>query len=68
MKRSNLSRQDLLESLRTQAQIEEPAKVQIARLERSGEISALPREGEPQVVEVTVEEGVQTVRVEWQTK
>ncbi len=68
MKKSNLSRQDLLESLRTQMQIEDPAKVQIARLERSGEISALPREGEPQVVEVTVEEGVQTVRVEWHTK
>ena len=39
------------------------AYCQVARLERSGQISVIPAAREPQVIEVKVEQGVQTVRV-----
>lgn len=64
MQESHISEQDLQEALRRQAQIEDVSRVKAARLERSGEISALPMEKEAQVIEVTVAEGVQTVRIE----
>jgi len=38
--------------------------VKLAYLERNGGISVIPRKPEPRVLEVAVEEGVQTVRIE----
>ncbi len=42
----------------------DPGRVQRAYLERSGKISVVPFKRKPRVVDVAVESGVQTVRVE----
>jgi uncharacterized membrane protein YcaP (DUF421 family) len=64
MRGGHISRNDLLAALRTQARVTSPEEVEEARLERSGEISVMPRDGAPRVVEISVQEGVQTVRLE----
>lgn len=61
--KSHISRQDLLGALRTEAGIDDPAKVKVARLERSGDISAIPGETQPKILEVAVADGVQTIRI-----
>lgn len=66
MQRSHISRDDLLGALRFNGNVDDPEKVQTAYLERSGDISVMKRETEPRVIEVTVEEGVQTVRIQLQ--
>jgi uncharacterized membrane protein YcaP (DUF421 family) len=67
MQRSHISRRDLLQSLRIGQGTEDLSTIDEAYLERSGDISFIPRPSTPQVLEITVEEGVQTVRIEWQT-
>ncbi len=64
MRSSNITERDLLGALRSTAQLEDPSKVRVAYLERSGDISAIEDTGEPQVVEIQVADGVQTVRIE----
>ncbi|MBW3633480.1 MAG: DUF421 domain-containing protein [Chloroflexi bacterium] len=64
MGKSHLSANDLESALRTNAKMADPAQVAEARLERSGDISILTEEREPRVVEVEVQDGVQTVRIE----
>lgn len=64
MDREHVTEGDILEELRQQGKLEDPAKVKVARLERSGQVSVLKREEPPKVVEVRVENGVQTVRIE----
>jgi uncharacterized membrane protein YcaP (DUF421 family) len=62
MARSHISQGDLHEHLRLQG-VSDLAEVKEARKERSGEISVIKRE-ETRVLEVSVAEGVQTVRIE----
>lgn len=62
MRKSHLSDDDLELALREEAQVTDVSRVQEARLERSGNISVLTRSA-PRVVEVEVQEGVQTVRI-----
>lgn len=64
MQRSHISEDDLLAALRSAAQIDDVEKVARAVLERSGDISVVERDGEPRVISVQVEAGVQTVRLE----
>ncbi|MGB3636661.1 MAG: YetF domain-containing protein [Rivularia sp. (in: cyanobacteria)] len=64
MRKSHISKKDLESSLRSQAKLTEPSQVEIARLESSGDISVLPKDKQPQVIEVSVEEGVKTIRIE----
>ena len=63
MRRSHISENDLLASLRAGAQLEDVEEVAIARLERSGDISAIERKQPARVIEIQVEAGVQTVRL-----
>jgi uncharacterized membrane protein YcaP (DUF421 family) len=63
MRRSHISEEDLLASLRSQSQLERVDDVRIARIERSGDISAIEKEGELRTVTVAVADGVQTVRI-----
>ena len=63
---AHLSEQDLRSALRVQSQIQDPERVQIARLERSGDISAIEARREPCVIEYDVDEGVKTIRLEIQ--
>lgn len=64
MQKSHITKHDLVEALRTNAKLSDPGKVQLAHLERSGDISAIPCDHQPHVVEIAVEAGVQTVRLE----
>ena len=64
LRRSGVSELDLEQALRTQARITDPALVRRATLERDGTISVLPADAAARVVEVSVAQGVQTVRVE----
>ncbi|MEH2067704.1 MAG: YetF domain-containing protein [Nostoc sp.] len=63
LKKAHVSQSDLIASLRSNAHLSDPTQVKVARLERSGQISVIPRVCEPQVIEMTVEQGVQIVRV-----
>jgi uncharacterized membrane protein YcaP (DUF421 family) len=62
MRKSHLSDRDLLEMLRLNGKVNDPADVAAAYLERNGEISVLPFRA-PRVVDVEVLPGVQTVRI-----
>lgn len=61
---AHISENDLREALRLHAHLTDPSKVKTALLERSGDISVIPLNGVPKVVEISVREGVQTVRIE----
>lgn len=64
MRSSNITRRDLLGALRSNARTDDLSRVQVARLERSGEISVIEAEREPQAVTLAVADGVQSVRIE----
>lgn len=64
MRRISISREDLLESLRLGASIEDPSQARRVYVERNGELSVIPFPKEPRVVEVTAEAGVQRIRIE----
>ncbi len=64
MRSTSLSENDLAEALRLQGKKPDPSRVERAYLERNGNISVITREEPPRVVEVTVADGVQTVRIE----
>jgi uncharacterized membrane protein YcaP (DUF421 family) len=64
MRRGSISTKDLEQALREQTGQADPARVERAYLERSGKISVVPSTRAPRVVDVSVESGVQTVRIE----
>ncbi|MBV6626526.1 MAG: DUF421 domain-containing protein [Rivularia sp. (in: Bacteria)] len=64
MHKSHISEKDLESSLRSQAKLTEVSQVEIARLESSGDISVLPKEKIPHIIDVRVEEGVKTIKIE----
>lgn len=64
MKKAHVSQADLMSSIRSYAHLSEVSEVKAARFERNGQISIIPAARKPQIIEVKVEEGVQTVRLE----
>jgi uncharacterized membrane protein YcaP (DUF421 family) len=66
MRRKVLSRGDLEETLRLHGKLDDLGRVREARFEPSGNISILEKPKEPRIVEIRVQEGVQTVRLEIQ--
>jgi uncharacterized membrane protein YcaP (DUF421 family) len=62
LREANLSRDDLDQALREQG-ASGPAGVSRAVLERGGSISVVTAEREPRVLDITVADGVQTVRI-----
>jgi uncharacterized membrane protein YcaP (DUF421 family) len=64
MRRKSLSERDLEEALRLKASLENCEQVKEARFERNGDISIIKKKAEPKVVEISVRDGVQTVRIE----
>jgi uncharacterized membrane protein YcaP (DUF421 family) len=64
LRKSHITHQDLMSGLRDSANIDDPEKVSRAYLERSGDITVVKKRSEPKVIEISVAEGVQTVRVE----
>lgn len=63
MRRSEISEKDLLGSVRLIGRLPSIDKVGEAYLERSGSISVVPARSEPRVLDVRVQDGVQTVRI-----
>jgi len=64
MRRGSITHDDLTQALRLNTNQTDPAKIKLAYLERSGQISVIPFKREPRVADVSVENGVQTVRIE----
>ena len=64
LRRHMISQGDLLQALRLNGHVDDPTQVQEALYERNGDISILKKPGEPKVLEVTVRDGVQTIRIE----
>ena len=64
MRQAGLSDHDLKQALRMQNNHTDPANIRLAYLERSGSISVIPFKGEPRILDVSVADGVQTVRIE----
>jgi uncharacterized membrane protein YcaP (DUF421 family) len=64
MAAAHVTERDLLRGLRERGGVEDVSDVDAARLERSGDISVVPRSRGPRVVDVPVDDGVQTVRIE----
>lgn len=66
LRKHQISQGDLEEALRLNGRVADPSQVQEARFERNGDISVLKRKDkrEPKVVEVRVQDGVQTIRIE----
>ena len=66
MRKSHISKKDLEMALYSNGKVTEPSQVKVARFERSGDISVIPREKQKKisVVEITVHEGVQKVLLE----
>jgi uncharacterized membrane protein YcaP (DUF421 family) len=62
--KAHITQRDLMASVRTYAHLSDASEVKVARFERNGQISVIPAARKPQIVEVTVEEGVQTVRLQ----
>lgn len=64
LRRSFMTENDLKEMLRLRGRIADPSEAKLAILERNGQVSAIPLARKLEVVEVSVEAGVQTVRLE----
>jgi uncharacterized membrane protein YcaP (DUF421 family) len=64
MRKSGITKHDLLSALRCNAQVSNPHEVKVAMLERGGEISVILYERIPHVVEVTVQDNVQKMVIE----
>ena len=64
MRASGITQNDLEQAMHLQLNHGDLSRVRRAYLERGGDISLLENEGDPKVVDVTVEDGVQTVRIE----
>jgi uncharacterized membrane protein YcaP (DUF421 family) len=64
MRRTRISMEDLNMALHLGGQLNKVEQVELARFERNGEISLVPRRQQAKVVEVAVGEGVQVVRIE----
>lgn len=63
MHRAEVTDRDLQEAIRLNAHLDDTTQVDRAYLERNGEISVIPRSGQPRIIDIHVQEGVQTVRV-----
>ncbi|HLS27781.1 MAG TPA: YetF domain-containing protein [Opitutales bacterium] len=64
MRKSHIGAEDLNEALRAGGQITDLEDVELASLERNGTISVVARRRAPRLLEVQVEPGVQTIRIE----
>jgi uncharacterized membrane protein YcaP (DUF421 family) len=63
MQEGGVSRADLEQALRAQGSDPDPSRVRRAYLERDGSISVVPRNEGPRILDISVADGVQTVRI-----
>jgi uncharacterized membrane protein YcaP (DUF421 family) len=64
MRKGSITERDLAQALRMQTNHRNLARVKRAYLERNGEISIVSDRDDPQVIDVSVENGVETIRIE----
>ena len=64
LRRAKLSKHDLEAALREQGHDSDPSKIERAYLERSGAVSIVAAARKPRIVESSVADGVQTIRIE----
>lgn len=64
VRRGTITQQDIEEALRLEGMTPEVSRVKLAYLERNGQISVIPAQKEPRVLDVSVQDGVQTVRIQ----
>lgn len=64
MARSHIGKHDLQGAARLNGRVLGLDQVREAHLERNGDVSVIPKQREPRVLEVRVEQGVQTIRIE----
>lgn len=64
MRSGSITHDDLTQAIRLKTNQTEPSKIKLAYLERDGQISVIPFKREPRVLDVSVKDGVQTVRIE----
>jgi len=63
MRASHFTERDLQETLRLHG-VDDPKAVKTATMERNGNVSVILAPREPRVIEIAVEAGVQTIRLE----
>lgn len=63
MQASKIGKNDLHQAMREKGKVESEKEVKSAYLENDGTITIIPKKHEPRVLEVRVEDGVQTVRI-----
>ncbi len=63
MRRTGVSRNDLEQAIRSEAKLTDLSQVRLAVLERGGKISVLPIERAPEVIDIAVAKGVETVQL-----
>jgi uncharacterized membrane protein YcaP (DUF421 family) len=63
MQETGTTRRDLARALRSNGDVPNVDDIRTAYMERDGSISIVSASPEPKVVEVSVKEGVQTVRI-----
>jgi uncharacterized membrane protein YcaP (DUF421 family) len=64
MRKGSITERDLTQAIRMQTDHRDHTRIKRTYLERNGEISIIPEEHEPYVVDVAVEDGVKKVRIE----
>ena len=64
MKRVGITERDLNEALRIRAGTTDPKRFKRATMERNGSISVVPIDREPRILQVSVEEQVQNIRIQ----
>jgi len=63
MRKSKIGKNDLMQAVREEANVDSLDKVKTAYLERDGNITVIPNRREPRLIQVKVEEGVQTIKI-----
>lgn len=63
LRKSHIGEEDLQEALRRQGSVRRPDEIKVAYLERSGDISVVMKDEESRILDVKVEDGVQTIRI-----
>jgi len=64
MRQASITEHDLNETLRLETREPDPSKIKAAYMERNGQISIVPRDREPRIYTVAVEDNVQMIRIE----
>jgi uncharacterized membrane protein YcaP (DUF421 family) len=63
MQKTGTTQRDLHRVMRSEGIVPDISNIRMAYMERDGSISIVPKPSEPKVIELSVQDGVQTVRV-----